>query len=315
MTHQARHERHPMLALTPEVEQALRNGGPVVALESTIISHGMPYPRNVEMAREVEQIVRDGGAVPATIAVLDGIPRIGLSEDELELLGSADDVMKVSIRDLPLVVAAKRHGATTVASTMRLAALAGISVFVTGGLGGVHKGAQDSMDISADLTELSRTNVAVVCAGVKSILDIGLTLERLETLGVPVVGNGTSEFPSFYSRSSGFSAPLRADSVDELAAMMRAKWGLGLEGGLVVANPVPEADEMSRDDIDGLIARALAECDERGIHGKDITPFLLGRIVELSDGRSLETNIALVRDNARVGAALALAYAGPPPKA
>ncbi|HRA45390.1 MAG TPA: pseudouridine-5'-phosphate glycosidase, partial [Phycicoccus sp.] len=203
MTHQARHERHPMLALTPEVEQALRNGGPVVALESTIISHGMPYPRNVEMAREVEQIVRDGGAVPATIAVLDGIPRIGLSEDELELLGSADDVMKVSIRDLPLVVAAKRHGATTVASTMRLAALAGISVFVTGGLGGVHKGAQDSMDISADLTELSRTNVAVVCAGVKSILDIGLTLERLETLGVPVVGNGTSEFPSFYSRSSG----------------------------------------------------------------------------------------------------------------
>ncbi|HQV91511.1 MAG TPA: pseudouridine-5'-phosphate glycosidase, partial [Phycicoccus sp.] len=292
MTHQARHERHPMLALTPEVEQALRNGGPVVALESTIISHGMPYPRNVEMAREVEQIVRDGGAVPATIAVLDGIPRIGLSEDELELLGSADDVMKVSIRDLPLVVAAKRHGATTVASTMRLAALAGISVFVTGGLGGVHKGAQDSMDISADLTELSRTNVAVVCAGVKSILDIGLTLERLETLGVPVVGNGTSEFPSFYSRSSGFAAPLRADSVDELAAMMRAKWGLGLEGGLVVANPVPEADEMSRDDIDGLIARALAECDERGIHGKDITPFLLGRIVELSDGRSLETNIA-----------------------
>jgi len=315
MTHQARHERHPMLALTPEVEQALRNGGPVVALESTIISHGMPYPRNVEMAREVEQIVRDGGAVPATIAVLDGIPRIGLSEDELELLGSADDVMKVSIRDLPLVVAAKRHGATTVASTMRLAALAGISVFVTGGLGGVHKGAQDSMDISADLTELSRTNVAVVCAGVKSILDIGLTLERLETLGVPVVGNGTSEFPSFYSRSSGFAAPLRADSVDELAAMMRAKWGLGLEGGLVVANPVPEADEMSRDDIDGLIARALAECDERGIQGKDITPFLLGRIVELSDGRSLETNIALVRDNARVGAALAVAYAGPPPQA
>ncbi|HQK32557.1 MAG TPA: pseudouridine-5'-phosphate glycosidase [Phycicoccus sp.] len=315
MTHQARHERHPMLALTPEVEQALRNGGPVVALESTIISHGMPYPRNVEMAREVEQIVRDGGAVPATIAVLDGIPRIGLSEDELELLGSADDVMKVSIRDLPLVVAAKRHGATTVASTMRLAALAGISVFVTGGLGGVHKGAQDSMDISADLTELSRTDVAVVCAGVKSILDIGLTLERLETLGVPVVGNGTSEFPSFYSRSSGFAAPLRADSVDELAAMMRAKWGLGLEGGLVVANPVPEADEMSRDDIDGLIARALAECDERGIQGKDITPFLLGRIVELSDGRSLETNIALVRDNARVGAALAVAYAGPPPQA
>ena len=314
-SHRSRHARHPLLTLTPEVEQALANGGPVVALESTIISHGMPYPRNVAMAREVEQIVRDGGAVPATIAVLDGTPRIGLTDDELELLGSAGDVMKVSIRDLPLVVAQKRHGATTVASTMRLAALAGIRVFVTGGLGGVHKGAQASMDVSADLTELSHTDVAVICAGVKSILDIGLTLEKLETLGVPVVGLGTSEFPSFYSRSSGFAAPLRADSIEELAAMMRAKWALGLEGGLVVANPVPEAEEMSRADIDGLIAQALAECDERGIHGKDITPFLLGRIVELSGGRSLETNIALVRDNARVGAALATAYASPPPLA
>ncbi|CCH71395.1 MAG: pseudouridine-5'-phosphate glycosidase [Phycicoccus sp.] len=301
---------HPMLALTDEVRAALADGRAVVALESTIISHGMPYPRNVAMAREVEGIVRDGGAVPATIAVLDGIPRIGLSADELELLGSAPDVAKVSIRDLPSVVATRAHGATTVASTMRLAALAGIRVFVTGGLGGVHQGAASSMDESADLTELSRTDVAVVCAGVKSILDIGLTLERLETLGVPVVGYRTDEFPSFYSRTSDHRAPLRADDVETLAAMMAAKWALGLEGGIVVANPVPEAEEMARADIDGLIGQALAECDTRGISGKDITPFLLGRIVELSDGRSLETNIALVRNNARLGAALAVAHAG-----
>ncbi|MCA0335501.1 MAG: pseudouridine-5'-phosphate glycosidase [Actinobacteria bacterium] len=305
---------HPMLALTDEVRSALAEARAVVALESTIISHGMPYPRNVAMAREVEDIVREGGAVPATIAVLDGIPRIGLSADELELLGSAPDVAKVSIRDLPHVVATRAHGATTVASTMRLAALAGIRVFVTGGLGGVHQGATDSMDESADLTELGRTDVAVVCAGVKSILDIGLTLERLETLGVPVVGYGTSDFPSFYSRTSDFSAPLRADDPATLAAMMRAKWDLGLEGGIVVANPVPEAEEMSRADIDGLIATALAECGQRGITGKDITPFLLGRIVELSGGRSLETNIALVRNNARLGAALAVAYAGAAPR-
>ncbi|HPB72374.1 MAG TPA: pseudouridine-5'-phosphate glycosidase [Phycicoccus sp.] len=300
---------HPMLALTDEVRAALADGTPVVALESTIISHGMPYPRNVAMAREVEGIVREGGAVPATIAVLDGIPKIGLTTDELELLGSAPDVAKVSIRDLPHVIATKAHGATTVASTMRLAALAGIRVFVTGGLGGVHQGATTTMDESADLTELGRTDVAVICAGVKSILDIGLTLERLETLGVPVVGYGTGEFPSFYSRESGFAAPMRVDTPEHLAAMMRAKWDLGLEGGIVVANPVPAADEMPRADIDGIIATALAESVERGITGKDITPFLLGRIVELSGGRSLETNIALVRNNARLGAALATAYA------
>lgn len=300
---------HPMLALTDEVRSALADGTPVVALESTIISHGMPYPRNVAMAREVEGIVREGGAVPATIAVLDGIPKIGLTTDELELLGSAPDVAKVSIRDLPHVIATRAHGATTVASTMRLAALAGIRVFVTGGLGGVHQGATTTMDESADLTELGRTDVAVICAGVKSILDIGLTLERLETLGVPVVGYGTGEFPSFYSRESGFAAPMRVDTPEHLAAMMRAKWDLGLQGGIVVANPVPAADEMPRADIDGLIATALAESVERGITGKDITPFLLGRIVELSGGRSLETNIALVRNNARLGAALATAYA------
>jgi pseudouridine-5'-phosphate glycosidase len=299
---------HPSLALSAEVSEALAAGGPVVALESTIISHGMPYPRNVEMAIEVEAIIRDGGATPATVAVLDGVPRIGLDRDQLEILASHPDVAKVSLRDLPHVIARRGHGATTVASTMRLAALAGIPVFVTGGLGGVHRGASTTMDISADLTELGQTNVAVISAGVKSILDIGLTLEALETLGVPVVGFGTDEFPSFYSRSSGHPAPLRVDTVQELAAMMRAKWDLGLAGAISIANPVPEADEISAAEISGLIEQALAESDERGIHGKDITPFLLGRIVELSGGRSLETNIALVRSNARLGAALALAY-------
>jgi pseudouridine-5'-phosphate glycosidase len=297
-----------MLALSEEVAVALRDGAPVVALESTIISHGMPYPRNVEMAVEVEGIVRDGGAVPATIAILDGVPRIGLSRDELEVLASHGDVAKVSLRDLPYVVATRAHGATTVASTMRLAALAGIRVFVTGGLGGVHRGAETSFDVSADLTELGQTDVAVVSAGVKSILDIGLTLESLETLGVPVVGFGTDEFPSFYSRTSGHRAPMRLDSVEQLAAMMRAKWDLGLSGGIAVANPVPADEEMPAEEIGALIEQALGECAERGIHGKDITPFLLGRIVELSGGRSLETNIALVRSNARLGAALAVAW-------
>ncbi|QGN59159.1 pseudouridine-5'-phosphate glycosidase [Nostocoides sp. HKS02] len=300
---------HPALRLAPEVAAALAAGAPVVALESTIISHGMPYPRNVEMAVEVEGIIRDGGATPATIAVLDGVPRIGLERDDLETLATHPDVAKVSLRDLPHVIARRGHGATTVASTMRLAALAGIPVFVTGGLGGVHRGAATTMDISADLTELGQTDVTVVSAGVKSILDIGLTLEVLETLGVPVVAFGADEFPSFYSRSSGHRAPLRVDSVGELAEMMRAKWSLGLRGGIAVANPVPAVDEIPAGEIDGLIQQALAESDERGIRGKDITPFLLGRIVELSGGRSLDTNIALVRHNARLGAALAVAYA------
>lgn len=299
---------HPALALRDEVAHSLAARRPVVALESTIISHGMPYPRNVEMALEVEGIIRAGGATPATIAVLDGVPRIGLSPDELETLASSPHVAKVSLRDLPYVMARGVHGATTVASTMRLAALAGIRVFVTGGLGGVHRGAEHSFDVSADLTELGRTNVAVVSAGVKSILDIGLTLETLETLGVPVVVHGSDEFPSFYSRSSGHPAPLRVDSPEEVAAMMRAKWDLGIEGAISVANPVPEADEIPAAEIGRLIDQALAECDERGITGKDITPFLLGRIVELSGGQSLDTNIALVRHNAHLGAAVAVAY-------
>ncbi len=299
---------HAMLSLSEEVGEALAFGQPVVALESTIISHGMPYPQNVAMATEVEQIVRDGGAVPATIAVLDGIPRVGLSADQLELLASHGEVAKVSLRDLPYVIARRGHGATTVASTMRLAALAGIRVFVTGGLGGVHRGAETTFDISADLTELGQTDVAVVSAGVKSILDIALTLEALETLGVPVVTFGADEFPSFYSRSSGHGSPMRLDTVEELAALMAAKWSLGLKGAVSIANPVPVEDEIPAGEIAALIDQALGECDDRGVTGKDITPFLLGRIVELSAGRSLETNIALVRSNARLGAALAVAY-------
>jgi pseudouridylate synthase len=300
---------HPMLRMTDEVTDALVDGAPVVALESTIISHGMPYPRNVAMAREVEAIIRADGAVPATIAVLDGVPRIGLGDDDLELLGSHPDVAKVSIRDLPFVVARGAHGATTVAATMRLAALAGIRVFVTGGLGGVHRGAGTTFDESADLTEIAASDVAVVSAGVKSILDIGLTLERLETLGVPVLVHGSDEFPSFYSRSSGHAAPMRVGSAAEVAAMMRAKWGLGLSGGLVVADPIPAADEIPAADIAGVIEQALGEADARGITGKDITPYLLGRIVELTGGASLTANIALVRNNARLGAAIAREFA------
>jgi pseudouridine-5'-phosphate glycosidase len=301
---------HPSLTVAPEVADALAAGHPVVALESTIISHGMPYPQNVAMAREVEGIVRDGGAVPATIAVIAGRPTIGLADDELELLGSDEDVRKVSVRDLGYVVATRGHGATTVASTMRLAGLAGIEVFVTGGLGGVHQGAESSMDVSADLTELSRTRVAVVSAGVKSILDIERTLEVLETLGVPVVGVGTDDFPSFFSRSSGVPVPLRLDTPAEVAALVRATWDLGLDSGVVVANPVPAEDEMPRAEIDGVIAQALADSERLGVRGKDITPYLLGRLVELSGGRSLQTNLALVRHNARVGTALAVALAG-----
>ncbi|QIG45496.1 pseudouridine-5'-phosphate glycosidase [Nocardioides anomalus] len=298
-----------MIQLTDEVRTALEEGRPVVALESTIISHGMPYPQNVAMATEVEGIVREHGAVPATIAVLGGVPRVGLSPDDLELLASDPSVVKVSVRDLPTVIARGAHGATTVAATMRLAHLAGIRVFVTGGLGGVHRGAETSFDVSADLTELSTTPVCVVSAGVKSILDIGLTLEKLETLGVPVLVDGADEFPSFYSRGSGFPAPLRADGPDEIARTLDAAWSLGLTSGVVVAHPVPEADEIPADEISAVIDRALADLDERGISGRDATPYLLGRIVELTDGRSLVANIALVRENARVGARIAVAYA------
>ncbi|KQW47674.1 pseudouridine-5-phosphate glycosidase [Nocardioides sp. Root1257] len=301
---------HPALHLAPEVAEALADGRPVVALESTIISHGMPYPQNVAMATEVEGIVREHGAVPATIAILDGRLCVGLSAEELELLASDGNVTKVSVRDLPYVVARGQHGATTVAATMRLAAMAGIRVFVTGGLGGVHRGAQQTFDVSADLTELGQTSVAVVSAGVKSILDIGLTLETLETLGVPVLGFGSDEFPSFYSRSSGHAAPMRVDTAAEVAAVMRAKWDLGLDGGIVIANPIPVEDEIPAEEIGAIIEQALADMDALGIHGKDATPYLLGRIVEITGGTSLTANIALVRHNARLGAAIAGAYAG-----
>jgi pseudouridylate synthase len=309
MTTKTRRPPHPSLTLTEEVATALADGAPVVALESTIISHGMPYPQNVQMAREVEQIIRDHGAVPATVAVLDGAPRIGLGSDDLELLATSPDVAKVSVRELPYVMAQRVHGATTVAATMRLASLAGISVFVTGGIGGVHRGAEHTFDVSADLTELSTTPVAVVCAGVKSILDIGLTLEKLETLRVPVIAHGTDEFPAFFSRRSGHAAPLRVDSAGEIAEVMRAAWDLGIASGLAVVEPIPEADEIPADQIDAIIGQALADMEAGGVHGKDATPFLLGRIVEITRGASLTANIALVKNNARLGAQIAAAYA------
>lgn len=301
-----------MLQPTDEVRTALAEGRPVVALESTIISHGMPYPENVAMAREVEGIIRSHEVVPATIAVLDGVPRIGLDDAGLELLGADDGIRKVSIRDLPHVVARREHGATTVASTMRLARLAGIRVFVTGGLGGVHQGAPTSYDESADLTELASTRVTVVSAGVKSILDIGLTLERLETLGVPVVGFGTDDFPAFFTRQSGFRVPLRVDTPDEVAAMMHAMDALDLPQAISVANPVPAEDEIPHERIDAVIEEALADCARLGITGKDTTPYLLGRIVELTDGDSLRANIALVKSNAHLGAQIAAAFAATP---
>ncbi len=299
----------PHLEYAEEVYSAIERGAPVVALESTIISHGMPYPQNVTTAREVEAVIRDAGAVPATIAVLHGLLKVGLSTDELEFLGTSKDVQKISIRDLPVTVAMKRHGATTVATTMRIAALAGIHVFATGGTGGVHRGGATSFDVSADLAELAQTSVAVVSAGVKSILDIGLTLEKLETLGVPVIGFGTSEFPAFFSRDSGFRAPLRVDTAEEVARVLRAKWELGLNGGVLVANPIPAEFEIPASEIDPIIQTALSDMSARGIAGKEATPFLLGRIVELTGGRSLVANIALVKNNARLAAEIAGALA------
>ena len=295
------------LQFSPEVQAARAAGKPVVALESTIISHGMPYPQNVQTAREVEQVIRDAGAVPATIALIDGRICVGLADDQLEQLGNAKDALKVSRRDLAYVLAEKKLGATTVAATMICAALAGIEVFVTGGIGGVHRGAETSFDISADLQELARTNVAVVCAGVKSILDIGLTLEYLETHGVPVVSVGQPGFPAFFTRESGFNADFQLDTPEQQARFIRTKWQLGLTGGVVVSNPVPPASAMENGEIDGIIAQALREADDQGVKGKAVTPFLLARIKDLTGGRSLATNIALVKHNALVGARLAVA--------
>lgn len=293
------------LVFSEEVAQAKAEKKPIVALESTIISHGMPYPENVQTAKAVEQIIRDRGAVPATIAIFNGKIKIGLTEGELEQLGTSRDVEKVSRRDLPYVVAMKKHGATTVAGTMICAQMAGIRVFATGGIGGVHRGAEQTMDISADLQELSHTNVAVVCAGAKSILDLGLTLEYLETHGVPVIGYQTDVLPAFYSRTSPFRVDYRLDSAEEIAQFIETKWKLGLNGGVVIANPVPKEEELEESYITAIIEQALKEAEKQHITGKAVTPFLLDRVKTLTGGKSLQANIALVKNNAALAADLA----------
>ncbi|MCO6479958.1 MAG: pseudouridine-5'-phosphate glycosidase [Phaeodactylibacter sp.] len=299
------------LDIAPEVMDALKKGQPVVALESTIISHGMPYPQNAETALRVEQQVRAGGAVPATAAIIGGRLKAGLSPKEIDYLGEMGaKIAKASRRDLPALLARGQDGATTVASTMIIARLAGIAVFATGGIGGVHRGAAQTMDISADLQELARTNVAVVCAGAKSILDLELTLEYLETHGVPVLGYQTDEFPAFYSRHSGLPVDFQVEETDEIARMMKAKWSLGLEGGLIVANPIPEAFAMHSESINIAISRAIAEAEAKGVKGKNLTPFLLAKIEALTEGKSLESNIQLVLNNAGLAARLAADFAG-----
>ena len=295
------------LTFTEEVKHALGNHLPVVALETTIISHGMPYPQNIKTAKEVEQIIHHNGAVPATIGIMDGKIKIGLTNEELEKFATSKTVEKVSRRDLPYILSTGKIGATTVSTTMIGAALAGIKVFATGGIGGVHREGEQTMDISADLTELSRTNVAVVCAGVKSILDIGRTLEYLETQGVPVIGYQCDKFPSFYSRESGFRIDFRLDVPEQIAMLMKTKWELGLNGGIVIANPVPEAYAMNRREIENVIVQAIQEAKEKGITGKQVTPFLLNRIKQITKGKSLETNISLVKHNAEVATKIAIA--------
>ena len=298
------------LHINPEVESALRSNNPVVALESTIISHGMPYPKNVETALRVEQIVRDNGAVPATIGVMNGKCVVGMTKEEIETFGKASCVWKVSLRDLPYVVSQKLLGATTVAATMRIASMAGIKIFVTGGIGGVHRGAENTMDISADLTEMAQTNVAVISAGVKSILDIGLTLEYLETLGIPVLTVGSDEFPSFYSRESGYKSPLRLDTPEAIAKLLSAKWSMGLNGSVMIANPLSAEASIDPNEMEGHIQQALNAAATAGIKGKEVTPFLLKYIADYTKGESLEANIALICSNAALGAKIAGAFSG-----
>ena len=300
---------NPLVSINPEVKEALEQGKPVVALESTIISHGMPYPQNVEMANKTEQIIRDNGAIPATIAIIDGKLQVGLVEEQLELLATAENVAKVSRRDMAQVLATKTLGATTVATTMIGAELAGIDVFVTGGIGGIHRGYEEHMDVSADLDELAQTPVTVIAAGAKAILDLPRTLEYLETKGVPVLGYGTDYLPAFFSSTSDNKLNARVDSPEEVASIMKYSNDLGFKGGILVANPIPTEDEIPAEEINEIIDQALAEEKEAGVKGKDSTPFLLAKIVELTDGRSLETNIALVYNNAKVGAKIAVAYA------
>jgi len=295
------------IKVSQEVKEALEQGKPVVALESTIISHGMPYPKNVETALLVEQTIRDNGAIPATIAIIEGVCTIGCSKEEIEHLGKAGlKVTKTSRRDIPVVVSKGLDGATTVASTMILAAMAGIKVFATGGIGGVHRGAEKTMDISADLEELARTPVNVVCAGAKSILDLGLTMEYLETKGIAVVGYGTDELPAFFTRKSGYKVSCRMDTPKEIADAIYAKDALGLGGGMLVCNPIPEQYSMDADYIESFIKEAVKEANEKGVKGKDITPFLLDKIQKITGGESLESNIKLVLNNAKLASKIAI---------
>ncbi|MCJ8323523.1 MAG: pseudouridine-5'-phosphate glycosidase [Rhizobiales bacterium] len=297
------------LDIAPEVAQALAQGKPVVALESTIISHGMPYPQNVEMAAKTEQVIRDHGAIPATIAIMDGQLKVGLSPDDIEKLAQAGlDAAKVSRRDMAFIVTSKAIGATTVASTMIIAAMAGIKIFATGGIGGVHRGAAQSFDISADLEELANTDVAVICAGIKSILDLGLTLEYLETKGVPVIGYQTDSLPAFYARASQFNVDYNLQTPADIAQALTAKWQMGLSGGAIIANPVPLEAAMPEAEINQYIQQALQEAAQQNVKGKDTTPFLLARVSELTKGKSLATNIALVLNNAKLAAQIAIAY-------
>lgn len=296
-----------MLQILPEIQDALHDGKPVVALESTIISHGMPYPENEKFANDVEALIRAEGAVPATIAIINGVLKVGLTPDDLSVMAHAENVAKVSRRDLPYLVAMKKTGATTVATTMIVAAMAGIKVFATGGIGGVHRGAQKTFDISADLQELAHTNVAVVCAGCKSILDIGLTLEYLETFGVPVLCMGTKKFPAFYCKESGFEGDYKCATPEEAAAVIRTKWDLGLNGGVLVANPIPDEWAMDPARMNKVIDEAVAEAERQHIHGKNITPFLLARIKDVTGGDSLASNIQLAFNNARMASRIAAA--------
>ena len=298
-----------LLQISAEVQQALKNNQPIVALESTIISHGMPFPENAQTALEVEETIRRQGAVPATIAIIHGVMKVGLSREEIELLGrEGHNVAKVSRRDLPFVVAAGLNGATTVASTMIIAAMAGIKVFATGGIGGVHRGAEHTFDISADLQELANTNVTVVCAGAKSILDLGLTTEYLETFGVPLIGYQTSALPAFFCRTSPFDVSIRLNSAKDIAKAMAVKWQSGLNGGMVVANPIPEEFAMPEEKINAAINRAVKEAEEQGVVGKASTPFLLARVAELTGGDSLKSNIQLVFNNAILACEIAKEY-------
>ncbi len=295
------------LEILPEVQQALNENKPVVALESTIIAHGMPYPKNVETALAVEDVIRANGAIPATIAIMNGKCMVGLSKEQIDFFGKEKNVWKVSLRDMPYIISQKLLGATTVAATMRIADWVGIKIFVTGGTGGVHRGAETSMDISADLTEMENNSVAVVAAGVKSILDIGLTLEYLETKGIPVVTFGQDEFPSFYSSKSGFQSPLRLDTPEDIAQLLKAKWQLGLNGSVLIANPVPKEYEISADEMETHINEALSAAKQNQIAGKDTTPFILKYIADHTHGESLEANIALIKHNAKIGTQIAVA--------